>query len=86
MHEVPPMHMVQPIKIKDLKGNNKKGINRLTPDEIQSFASTVADLISEGKPFEEIEAQFKSSMHPMDWVTVKSVAVAQAQVSSKKGK
>jgi phage replication O-like protein O len=68
------------------KENNKKGINRLTPDEIQSFAATVADLLAEGKPFEEIEAQFTSSMHPMDWVTVKSVATAQAQVASKKGK
>ncbi len=27
---------------------NKKGINRLTPDEIQSFAATVADLLGEG--------------------------------------
>jgi hypothetical protein len=68
------------------KENNKKGVNRLTPEEIQSFASTVADLIAEGKPFEEVEAQFKSSMHPMDWVTVKSVAKAQAQAAPKKGK
>src|ERR1700755_1450054 len=63
-------------KDKDLKGNNKKGINRLTPDEIQSFAATVADLLGEGKSFEEIEPRFTSSMHPMDWVTVKSVAKA----------
>jgi hypothetical protein len=73
-------------KDKDLKENNKKGINRLTPDEIQSFAATVADLLNEGKSFEEIEPRFTSSMHPMDWVTVKSVAVAQAQVAPKKGK
>jgi hypothetical protein len=68
------------------KNNNKKGINRLTPDEIQSFAATVADLLGEGKSFEEIEPRFTSSMHPMDWVTVKSVATAQAQVATRKGK
>jgi hypothetical protein len=68
------------------KENNKKGINRLTPDEIQSFAATVADLLGEGKSFEEIEPRFTSSMHPMDWVTVKSVAKAQAHVATKRGK
>lgn len=68
------------------KENNKKGINRLTPDEIQSFAATVADLLGEGKSFEEIEPRFTSSMHPMDWVTVKSVAKAQAQVGTRRGK
>jgi hypothetical protein len=73
-------------KEKALKENNKKGINRLTPDEIQSFASTVADLISEGKSFEDVEAQFTSSMHPMDWVTVKSIAKAQVQVGREKPK
>lgn len=71
-------------KDKDLKGNNKKGINRLTPDEIQSFAATVADLLGEGKSFEEIGPRFTSSMHPMDWVTVTSVAKAQAQAETKK--
>jgi DNA-binding Lrp family transcriptional regulator len=73
-------------KDKDLKGNNKKGINRLTPDEIQSFAATVADLLAEGKSFEEIEPRFTPSMHPMDWVTVKSVAKAQAQAGTRKTK
>jgi hypothetical protein len=73
-------------KDKALKENNKKGINRLTPDEIQSFAATVADLLGEGKSFGEIEPRFTSSMHPMDWVTVKSVAKAQAHVAPKKGK
>jgi hypothetical protein len=68
------------------KENNKKGINRLTPDEIQSFAATVSDLLGEGKSFEEIEPRFASSMHPMDWVTVKSVAKAQAQVGRHKTK
>jgi hypothetical protein len=71
-------------KEKALKENNKKEINRLTPDEIQSFAATVADLLAEGKSFEEIEPRFTSSMHPMDWVTVKSVAKAQAQVGRHK--
>jgi hypothetical protein len=78
---VPP-----PNKDKALKESNKKGINRLTPDEIQSFAATVADLLGEGKSFEEIEPRFTSSMHPMDWVTVKSVAKAQAQVGRQKSK
>lgn len=66
------------------KNNNKKAGNRLTPEEVQSFAATVADLLGEGRSFEEIEPRFTSSMHPMDWVTVKSVAKAQAQVSSRK--
>jgi DNA-binding Lrp family transcriptional regulator len=73
-------------KDKALKENNKKGVTRLTPDEIQSFAATVADLLGEGKSFEEIEPRFTSSMHPMDWVTVKSVAKAQAQAEPRKGK
>ena len=68
------------------KDNNKKGINRLMLEEIESFAATVADLIGEGKSFEEIEEQFAPNMHPMDWVTVKSVAKAQAQVGRAKPK
>jgi hypothetical protein len=71
-------------KDKALKENNKKGVTRLTPEEIQSFAATVADLLGEGKSFEEIEPRFTSSMHPMDWITVKSVAKAQAQVGKRK--
>lgn len=68
------------------KDNNKKAINRLTPEEIESFAATVADLLGEGRAFEEIEERFTSNMHPMDWVTVKSVAKAQAQVRGQKPK
>lgn len=66
------------------KESNKKGVNRLTPEEIQSFAATVADLLGEGRSFEEIEPRFTSSMHPMDWVAVKSVAKAQAQIHKSK--
>jgi len=62
------------------KNNNKKGVNRLTPEEIESFAATVADLLGEGKSFEEIKGRFAPNMHAMDWVTVKSVAKVQAQV------
>jgi hypothetical protein len=65
-------------KDKDLKRNNKKGVNRLTPEEIQSFTATVADLLREGQPLEEVEAKFAPTMHPVDWVRVKSVALAQA--------
>jgi hypothetical protein len=71
-------------KEKALKENSKKGINRLTPDEIQSFTSTVADLLVEGKSIEEVEAQYAPSMHPADWAAVKSVALA--QTAPKKGK
>jgi hypothetical protein len=71
-------------KEKALKENNKKGINRLTPDEIQSFTATVVDLLGEGKSVAEVEAQYAPSMHPADWATVKSVALAQAV--PKKGK
>jgi hypothetical protein len=71
-------------KDKDLKGNNKKGINRLTPDEIQSFTATVADLLGEGQPIEEVESRFAPTMHAVDWATVRSTALAQAP--PKKGK
>jgi hypothetical protein len=59
------------------KENNKKGNIRLTPEEIQSFTSTVVDLFGEGKSVEEVEAQYAPSMHPADWAAVKSVALAQ---------
>src|SRR5256885_1785911 len=61
-------------KEKALKENSKKGSSRLTPDEIQNFTATVADLLVGGKPMEEVEAQYAPSMHPADWAAVKSVA------------
>jgi hypothetical protein len=66
------------------KDNNKKGINRLTPDEIQSFTATVTDLLGEGQSIEEVEGRFAPTMHPVDWATVRSTALAQA--APKKGK
>jgi len=72
------------IKDKDLKRNNKKGINRLTPEEIQSFTATVADLLGEGQSINEVETRFAPTVHPVDWATVRSTALAQA--GSKKGK
>lgn len=72
------------IKDKDLKRNNKKGIDRLTPEEIQSFTATVADLLGEGEAIEEVEARFAPTMHAVDWATVRSTALAQA--GPKKGK
>jgi len=63
-----------------LKENNKKGINRLTPEEIQSFTATVGDLLREGQSLEEVEAKFAPTMHPVDWVTIRSTAMAQAGV------
>jgi DNA-binding Lrp family transcriptional regulator len=71
-------------KDKDLKGNNKKGINRLTPDEIRSFTATVADLLGQGQSVEEIELRFAPTMHAVDWATVRSTALAQS--APKKGK
>jgi hypothetical protein len=70
-------------KRKDFKETNKKGINRLTPEEIQSFTSTVADLLGEGQTIEEVEARFAPNMHAVDWATIRSTALAQAP---KKGK
>jgi hypothetical protein len=67
-----------------LKENNKKGINRLTPEEIQSFTSTVTDLLGEGQTIEEVEARFAPNMHAVDWATIRSTALAQA--GPKKGK
>ena len=69
--------ILPPNKIKALKENYKKGINRLTPAEIQSFTATVADLLGEGQPIEEVEARFAPTMHPVDWATVRSTALAQ---------
>ncbi len=66
------------------KENNKKGINRLTPEEIQSFTATVADLLGEGQSIREVEARFAPTMHAVDWATVRSTALAQA--APKKGK
>src|SRR5215207_7550189 len=73
-----------PNKDKDLKENSKKGINRLTPEEIESFTATVADLLGEGHSVEEVEARFAPTMHAVDWATVRSTALAQA--APKKGK
>jgi hypothetical protein len=67
-----------PNKDKTLKENNKKGVHRLTPDEIQSFTATVADLLGEGHSLEEVEAQFAPTMHPVDWAAVRGMALAQA--------
>jgi hypothetical protein len=71
-------------KRKDFKETNKKGINRLTPEEIQSFTSTVADLLGEGQSIEEVEARFAPNMHAVDWATIRSTVLA--QVAPKKGK
>jgi DNA-binding MarR family transcriptional regulator len=73
-----------PNKEKALKESNKKGINRLTPEEIQSFTSTVADLLGEGQSIKEVEARFAPNMHAVDWATIRSTALAQAGL--KKGK
>jgi hypothetical protein len=72
------------IKRKALKENIKKGINRLTPEKIQSLTSTVADLLGEGQSIKEVEARFAPNMHAVDWATIRSTALAQA--APKKGK
>lgn len=66
------------------KDNNKKGINRLTPEEIRSFTATVADLLGEGQPINELEMKFAPTMHAVDWATVRTTALA--QTAPKKGK
>jgi hypothetical protein len=73
-----------PNKDKDLKEISKKGINRLSPEEIQSFTATVADLLGEGQSVKEVEARFAPTMHPVDWATIRSMALAQA--APKRGK
>lgn len=69
-----------PNKEKLLKESSKGGVNRLAPEEIQSFTATVADLLREGQPLEEVEAKFAPTMHPVDWATIRSTALAQAGV------
>ena len=76
--------ILPPIKEKALKENNKKGINRLTPEEIQTMTATVADLLGGGQSVEEVEARFAPTMHAVDWATVRSTALAQA--APKRGK
>jgi replication protein O len=66
------------------KNNNKKGINRLSPEEIKSFTATVADLLGEGQSIEEVETRFAPTMHAVDWATIRSTALA--QVGGMKGK
>lgn len=61
-----------------IKEHNKKN-DRLTPEEIQSFTSTIVDMLGEGKSVGEIEAQYAPSMHPADWATIRSVALAQVR-------
>lgn len=74
--------------IKNIKGfsknNNKKGIIRLTPEELRSFTATVADLLGEGQSIKELETKFAPTMHAVDWATVRTTALA--QVAPKKGK
>ncbi|MFL6254511.1 MAG: replication protein [Pyrinomonadaceae bacterium] len=66
------------------KNNNKKGVLRLAPEEIKSFTATVADLLAEGQSVEEVEKRFAPTMHPVDWATVRTTALA--QVAPKRGK
>jgi DNA-binding Lrp family transcriptional regulator len=75
----------EPNKGKALNENIKKAGNiRLTPEEVQSFTATVADLLGEGQTIEEVEARFAPNMHAVDWATIRSTALAQAV--PKKGK
>lgn len=65
--------------IKNNKGiytnKDKKGEpNRLTPEDITSYAATVGDLLREGQSIEQIEGQFAASMHPEDWRSVRHKA------------
>jgi hypothetical protein len=69
---------------KGFKNNNTKGVSRLSPDEIQSLTATVADLLGEGQPIQDVESRFAPTMHPVDWASVRSTALAQA--GPKKGK
>ena len=71
-----------PNKDKDLKESYKKEVNRLTPDEIQSFTATVANLLEDGDTLEEVETRFAPTMHPVDWATIRSMA----QAASRGGK
>jgi hypothetical protein len=66
------------------KNNNKKGVNRLTPEETRAFTATVADLLGGGQSIKELEMKFAPTMHAVDWATVRTTALA--QVAPKKGK
>lgn len=54
------------------------------PTRFYLFPAAVADSLGEGQSVEEVEARFAPSMHPVDWATVRSTALA--QVGPKKGK
>jgi hypothetical protein len=39
--------------------------------------ATVAELLEEGRTIEEVEARVAPTMHPVDWATARSTALAQ---------
>jgi hypothetical protein len=41
-------------------------------------------LLGEGQALEEVEPRFAPTMHPVDWATIRSMALAQA--APKRGK
>jgi hypothetical protein len=73
--------------IKNKEGFNKQDKERntrLSPEEIKSFATTVTDLVREGKSLPEVESSFAPNMHPADWASVKSGALTQADTQKPK--
>jgi hypothetical protein len=62
----------------------KKGSLRLTPEEVGSLTATVAGLLGEGQSIAEVESRFAPTMHPVDWATVRSTALAQAAPKKRK--
>lgn len=54
------------------------------PIKVYLFSVAVVDLLGKGQFIEEVETRFALTMHPVDWATIRSTALAQA--GPKKGK
>jgi hypothetical protein len=66
------------IKEKNKKKDSKS--NRLAPEEIQARTAEVAARLQSGEGIDEIAASLAPTMHPVDWATVRTTALAQAGV------
>jgi hypothetical protein len=73
-----------PNKRKTLKETDFKGepatLNRLTPEDVETMAATVRDLLNEGQSVEQVEARFAGGLHAEDWERIKAVALASSDV------
>ncbi|HEX8475549.1 MAG TPA: hypothetical protein VF666_16090 [Pyrinomonadaceae bacterium] len=56
----------------------------LSPDEIQEQVNLIAQSMREGNPIETLDEQFSANFRPVQWHTIRSMALVQANVQGKK--